>query len=165
MKLLLIALCPLILFGCTDKVKVLARNTTVARLADLIRDYAGVNGFAIKYRNVTDEKGSFLIFVEKTSSITPAAVETTFIKSSIIQRSPTNSMIPSSRETTGRMITQETPSQVIDTVWNFNVLLYQRGNDVYIVSQSSGGFDPARYFRGLVDQMNEEGIQVESAND
>lgn len=156
---------PLLLFGCTDKVRMLAKDTTIAAVSMSLQDYVGINGFAFKYQNIAEDKASFLIFVERTRTVTPAGSETTYVRSTSIQRTPTGSIIPSTRETTGRVITTETPSQVIDTVWNFNVQLVQKGNDVYIISQSNGGFDPSRHFRGFIEQLKDVGIKVESWNE
>ena len=137
----------LVLTGCNEKQKFIVRHATIANIAASLKDYAGINGYTITFSNEDTTRTSFRVYVGRTTTIIPATTETIFQKN----------------KTDAKISTQETPPQQLNTDWSFGIQLFQRGDDVSIQAQSSGGFDPGQYVRGYVANLVDEGYVLENA--
>jgi len=152
------------LTGCEDQQRVVVKDISVPELSEQLRDFAGLNGFRIRYANESSAKASFRIFIGKTQNVIPGEVDTQINSNSSNYRFPTSSILASNRQSTSRITTQETPVQVVDTHWNIGVQLVKRQFDVVMVLDSTGGFDPGQYARKFIENLRHLGYTVEHTN-
>ncbi len=150
----------LTLVGCEEKQRIIVQNATIPQVATVLRDYVGLNGFRIRYTNESPEKASYGVFVGKTTTVIPGERETTYSSRSTGYRYPTASVLANEHERTERVLTQETPAQSVSTIWNFNIQLYQRDQNVEMVIDAKGGFDPAQYAREFLDSLRQDGFTI-----
>ena len=149
----------LVLSGCEDRQEFYLKNATVSQVAKSLKDYAGISGFYITYANEEPDRAAYRVYIGRTSTVVEGQKETTFLKSTY----GTKDSDSFGKETYGRVTTQDRPPQKVETDWSIGVQLIQRDGAVLVIGQSSGGFDPGKYFRGFMESLRSEGYRLDKS--
>ncbi|MFA5879826.1 MAG: hypothetical protein WC860_06585 [Candidatus Margulisiibacteriota bacterium] len=135
--------------SCNENQKIVVRNASIIDVANVLKDYAGINGFNITYAREDVSQATYKVYAGRSVVNIPGQTNTNYSSST------------SGQTTYGTATTYKTPDQQINVDWFFILQLSQNNNDVYIQTQSSGGIDPGRYIRTFIESLNNYGFKVE----
>ncbi len=158
-----LSLIALLISGCSDKQRIVISNTKVSTISARLRDFVGLGGFTFQYINETDDRATYRVFVGEETAVIPSERKTDYNFSSFAYPRQSSSNIHL-RESNASERSIYTPVQTVKTTWSFGIVCTQKGNDVVMITSSTGGFDPGRYIRDWVEYLKSEGLTVTAQN-
>lgn len=149
-RLLILLLCVFILTGC--RTTLVVRNATVKDITPILKDYAGIRGYAISYQN--EQTNSYRL--DLGSVYIPYTSET--VKTTVTLPTENIQPLTSYEQKTWRTVAAEGRNIQAAVM----IRLVQQNNDVLISLNSDDEVGPARYQVGyLSDYLRDFGYTVE----
>lgn len=155
-----------LLTACQDTREYYIPDASIRQIGDIIRDFAGLNGFYITYLNEDFNRSAFRIYIGTTYTTLPSETETTFrnqaFRNTDILRQDNVTGIDTFRSSAGSVRSTSRPSETVATDWSVAIQLSRSGGGVNVLLQSSGGYNPSKYTKDFIRLLRHNGFTIES---
>lgn len=155
----------LLLSACRDTREYYIPDASIRQIGDIIRDFAGLNGFYITYINEDFNRSAFRIYIGTTYTTLPSQTETTFrnqaFRNTDILRRDNATDIDTFRSSVGSVRSSSRPSETVATDWSVAIQLSRSSGGVNVLLQSSGGYNPSKYAKDFIRLLKHNGFSIE----